>query len=332
MLRIHSGSEAHRHTCDLCGDTEYETIGTLDRDSQPLETVMCATCGLVSHADVPTDAELTAFYASEYREQYHGERIPSDRRVARAWHNGTRLLRQVGPLLEPGSKVFEIGAGIGCTVKQFELAGFDAHGIEPHDGFQNFSRTRLRARVSHASIADVPLDRSLDAVLLVHVIEHFGSPRDALQRIHGMLRRGGTLYVECPNLGAPFTARNRMFHRAHTFNFTQSSLTMLARSCGFQPVRVFSALRGSNLEIAFRAAELQPLVVDHANRTATHAALAAAAPLRYHLRPRYLAARVRQLGGYLGEHLTASREVEDILRTCAATPLPDTAAPRRRVA
>lgn len=317
--------------CDLCAGAGFETIATLDRDGAPLDTVICSTCGLVSHADVPSDAALAAFYASEYREQYHGERAPGARRVVRAWRNGGRLLRRLGPLLPPGGSVFEIGAGIGCTVKRFDLAGFDARGIEPHDGFQHFSRTRLRAHVTHGAIADVPLDRSLDAVLLVHVIEHFGSPRDALRRIHGMLRRDGLLYVECPDLGAPFTARNRLFHRAHTYNFTASSLTMLARSCGFEPQRVFHPPRGGNLEIAFRKTEPRTVVLDPDNRAATLAAIASAGPLRYHLRPRYLASRMMQLGGYLREHLTARRELAGILATCAATPLPDeAAAPRRK--
>lgn len=331
MLRVHAPSrvEAAR-VCDLCGGTEAETIATHDRDGAPLETVICSTCGLVSHADVPTDEQLAAFYASEYREQYHGEHVPSARRVVRAWRNGGRLLGLVAPLLEPGATVFEIGAGIGCTVKRFDLAGFDARGIEPHDGFQQFSRTRLRARVTHAAIGDVPLDRSLDAVLLIHVIEHFGSPRNALERIHGMLRRDGTLYVECPNLGAPFTVRSRLFHRAHTFNFTTSSLTMLARSCGFEPTRVFHSPRGCNLEIAFRKAEPRPVVVDPGNRAATLAALESATPLRHNLRPGYLASRSRQVLGYLREHLTAAREVEAILRTCAATPLPDAEPSRTR--
>ena len=330
MLRAYTPPAAdHHRPCDLCAGTDRETIARLDRDGRPLETVICSTCGLVSHADVPSDAELAAFYASEYREQYHGERAPSPRRVVRAWRNGGRLLDMVGPLLRPGASVLEIGAGIGCTVKRFELAGFDARGIEPHDGFQHFSQTQLRARVAHASIGDVPLDRSLDAVLLVHVIEHFGSPRDALRRIHGMLREDGTLYVECPDVGAPFTVRHRHFHRAHTYNFTQSSLTMLARSCGFEPLRVFHAAGSGNLEIAFRRTEPRPLAVDPGNRSATLAAIAAATPLRHRLRPGYLAARARQVGAYLREHLTARRESAAILATCAATPVPATAADRR---
>jgi len=337
MLRLHAPvveQPPSGTSCDLCAGDSFETIATLDRDGAELETVICTTCGLVSHAHVPSAADLAAFYAREYREAYHGECMPSARRVVRAWHNGGRILGRLGPLLAPGAAVFEIGAGIGCTVKRFELAGFDAHGIEPHDGFQQFSRERLRARVGHATIEDVPLDRSLDAVLLVHVIEHFGSPRAALRRIHGMLRAGGMLYVECPNLGAPFTVRHRLFHRAHTYNFTASTLRMLATSCGFETVRSFLDPRDATLEFAFRKTVPARLTVDPDACEATLAAIAAATPLRHHLRPRYLASRTRQLLRYLHEHLTADAQLEAILDACReAGAVPSrTTAPVRRAA
>lgn len=318
--------------CDLCSGIGFETIATHDRDGNPLETVICSGCGLVSHAHVPTDEELAAFYARDYREQYHGEATPSDRRIVRAWHNGGRILERVRPFLRPGDRVFEVGAGIGCTVKQFELAGFDARGIEPHAGFLGFARERLRARVEHATIQDMPRDGSLDAILLVHVIEHFGSPRDALRRIHGMLTRGGLLYVECPNVGAPFTTRDRLFHQAHTYNFTLSSLTMLAGSCGFAPVRSFGGPRDGNLQAMFRKAEPGPVVIDPGNRAETLAAIAKATPLNHNLRPEYISARVRKLAGYIHERFTATRQVRDILRRCGQTPRPaEAAAVQRRV-
>src|SRR5690606_22108136 len=110
--------------CDLCGDRGFELVATLDRRGEPLNTVVCTTCGLVAHARIRSDAELDRYYADEYRQDYHGEFAPSDRRVCRAWNNGQRLLKQLSPYVDRGASVFEIGAGIGCNVKSFELAGF----------------------------------------------------------------------------------------------------------------------------------------------------------------------------------------------------------------
>lgn len=305
--------------CDLCRGTSFETIATRDRRGDDLETVICSTCGLVCHAHVPTDAELAAFYAHEYRQSYHGESTPSARRVVRAWRNGERLVKRLGPLVSPQDNILEIGAGIGCTVKQFELAGFSARGTEPHDGFQQYSREQLHASVAHASIDDVPLDRSHRLVLLVHVIEHFGSPRAALERIHGMLQKDGLLYVECPNVGAPFAPKDRLFHQAHTFNFTASSLIMLARACGFEPVEEFTVGRDANLEILFRKTATRHLSIDPENRERTLNAIQNATAIRYHSRLSYLSGRIRQVARYLHEHATAERDVRGILAACKAT-------------
>ena len=223
--------------CELCGSGNREVISSRDRDGNSLETVMCTHCGLVSHAVIPTEEELRAYYASEYRNDYHGERTPSDRRVMRAWKNGTRICNQVSPFLPLGASVLEVGAGIGCTVKAFDRAGFDAQGIDPNGEFLDFARTKLQASVKTASLHDLASPdhaQRHEAVLLVHVIEHLRSPRDAFQQLSRLLSPDGLLYVECPNLAAPFARRAKMFHRAHLYNFTPATLTTLATMCGFE--------------------------------------------------------------------------------------------------
>jgi hypothetical protein len=131
---------------------------------------------------------------------------------------------------------------------------------------------------------------------------------------------GGMLYVECPNVEAPFTARQRLFHQAHTYNFTLSSLTMLARSCGFELQHSFGRPRDGNLAAAFRSVKPCPVAIDPLNRPDTLAAIAAATPLRHNLRSGYLQQRFRKVVGYVHEWLTAAAEVRGIMRACSATP------------
>src|SRR5690606_30690153 len=70
--------------CDLCGGERFELIAHYDRHGDPLATTMCLDCGLVCHAQIPSDQQLAEFYACQYRRAYHGETIPSPRRVMRA--------------------------------------------------------------------------------------------------------------------------------------------------------------------------------------------------------------------------------------------------------
>ena len=141
-----SGGNTGR-TCELCGDCRCRTVGDVDRHGQPLHTVICMGCGLVSHLHIPSDAELEEYYTSKYRPQYHGEASPSPRRVMRAWKNGQRILRQLRPFLQSSRSVLEVGAGIGCTVKAFELDGHKASGIDLGAQFLRYGRETLHANV-----------------------------------------------------------------------------------------------------------------------------------------------------------------------------------------
>jgi len=147
--------------CDLCLGKCFEIISRRDRRGNDLTTVVCTRCGLVSHLRIPTDEELADYYGKAYRRDYHGEIAPSARRVIRAWNTGQGIFRRVHTFLQPGDRVFEVGAGIGCTVKAFELAGFDASGIEPGEGFHAFSRRRLHARIENKMLGQVPRHRTL---------------------------------------------------------------------------------------------------------------------------------------------------------------------------
>lgn len=302
--------------CDLCSGTKFERIGDRDRHGNQLESVICKACGLVAHGQIPNDEELARYYATEYRQSYHGELTPSDRRVMRAWKNGERIFKQLQPCIKSNAEVFEVGAGIGCTVKVFETNGHRASGIEPGEGFQNYSQQTLLADVVRGDLFEQPRDHSRELVLLVHVIEHFNSPRRALEYIRSMLSDTGQFYVECPNIAAPFARRSKMFHYAHIHNFTPSSLKMLAESCGFKLEQQFGSKEDPNLQMLFSCSEKSKPIIDPTNYQQTMRVINEATPLRYHLRPYYFSSRFTKVASYLKEHLTAKQFVADVIQQC----------------
>jgi len=318
-----SKTNAESKCCDLCDGAEFELIARHDRRGKELLTGVCKQCGLVSHWNIPSEVDLQDFYATRYRREYHGELTPSARRVMRAWRNAKRIQRQLEPSLKPGSDIFDVGAGIGCAAKVFDLAGHPASGIEPNFGFQDFSKKQLHACVESGDLWDVPTQAAHDAVLhdtvlLIHVIEHFRSPRQALRHIHRILNPDGQLYVECPNLGAPFATRPKLFHFAHIHNFTPSTLQMLARRCGFEVVYWFSTPDDPNLQVLLKRVDSELLEINPDSCRQTMAALERFGPWSYHLRWRYLVPRLAKLSSYALEHLIAGPYVTRILRHCAA--------------
>lgn len=304
-------------TCELCGGERFEPIGRLDRRGRPLETGICLGCGLVAHMTIPTDAELDEYYAKQYRRDYHGEAVPSAKRVMRAWKNGQRIYRQLAPFLAGNEKVFEVGAGIGCTVKVFQRHGYDASGIEPGQSFQGFGRERLRANVASGSLFELDNVPRHDLILLVHVIEHFNSPARALEAIHALLQPQGRLYLECPNLAAPFAVRRRLFHFAHVYNFTPWTLLAVAEKCGFQLETWLSDQYDPNLQVLLRRVEQGRLNVDPQGYQRTIERIARYNVLSYHLRLSYLSARLNKVASYLREKLVARRFVRRLCAECA---------------
>lgn len=300
--------------CDLCDGADFELIARRDRKGGELPTDVCRTCGLVSHRNIPTAEELASFYATDYRVAYHGEITPSVRRVMRAWKNGQRIYQQLAPCLEPGTDVFEVGAGIGCTVKVFQQNGHPATGIEPNNGFQAYAQHQLHARVTHDDLFNLnPVPRH-KLVLLIHVIEHFRSPKEALRHLHQIIHSDGLLYVECPNLGAPFAFRPKLFHFAHTYNFTRWTLAALAQRCGFEVVRWFGAEDDSCLQVLLRRVPASgSICVPPDGYTKTIAAINRFNLVSYHFRRSYARTRLRIIASYAWELVAAKRYVRHLL-------------------
>ncbi|HTN77264.1 MAG TPA: class I SAM-dependent methyltransferase, partial [Pirellulaceae bacterium] len=304
------------HACDLCGRQQFEPLSSIDRHGEPLQTVVCAACGLVSHAEIPTDRELENYYLQAYRQQYHGEFTPSAYRVVREWKRGQRLLAQLRPDVQPGERVFEVGAGIGCTVMNFALAGFDASGIEPHDGFRQFSVEKLHARITAGFLDQLPARPQYDLVLLVHVLEHFPSPATALRKIRDLLRVAGRVYVEVPNFACPHAAPGKQFHYAHIHNFTPATLRMTAAKAGLVVKRALTAPFAKNIGLLVEASDEAELRIEPQSYAQTMAAVRRYSTLTYHLRPSYLRDRAEIFLGHCADRWRMKQKLAKILQLC----------------
>lgn len=303
--------------CDLCGKVDFETVGERDRKGNEFRTVVCRNCGLVSHASIPSDQELADYYRRQYRKEYHDEYTPSAYRFLREWKRGRRRFELLQPFLDSSEQVLEIGSGIGCNLKPFELAGFDVAGIEPGEGFRKFAREKLRLQVDGCVLAEVPQEPRHDLVLLIHVLEHFNSPTAALRHIHGILNPGGRLYVEVPNLGAPHAAPGKLFHYAHIYNFTPTSLSTAAVATGFVVDAVLSNPREKNLAMLLSATDCCKLEVASNAYRDTVEAITRFNTVTYHLRWQYLRERLLSIGDLLTGRIGAQRQVARILDASA---------------
>jgi 2-polyprenyl-3-methyl-5-hydroxy-6-metoxy-1,4-benzoquinol methylase len=225
-------------------------MATRGRGLEPLVTVVCSGCGLVSHHPVPSPDDLAAFYAERYRIAYKGAVNPKPKHALRALDGAIARARRLIPLIAPAARVLDIGASSGEFTLVMGEAGCRARGLEPNLGYAAFARATYGVDVVSGRFEDADFEPgSLDLVTMSHVLEHFADPWDALARISRWLAPDGLVFVEVPNLSGLRKQASNTFHRAHVWNFTPETLLLLAWQAGFVPL---SAAQTRDTSVVFR--------------------------------------------------------------------------------
>ena len=136
-----------------------------------------------------------------------------------------------------GSTVLEVGAGIGCLIEAGrKLYQWQPEAVEMVP--QYVSHLLASGFAVHqgdfVSLADSAssFGKTYNLVLMDDVLEHLPDPARAARAANAVLKRGGALLVQTPELikGAVFSASQ------HVNNFSETSLRELLEQNGFDPI------------------------------------------------------------------------------------------------
>lgn len=245
------GDAVKADPCMVCGTNDRTVVGTVGRGLKPLTTVVCDGCGLVSHNPIPSSADLDAFYAQAYRQSYKGIMKPKAKHSLRAQRSAALRAVRLKNLINPGSRVLDIGASSGEFVYMMGRLGFNASGVEPHDGYRQFGTQTYGIEVTSQKIEPAAFGEGVfDLITLNHVFEHLADPLDALASFRRWLAPGGLLFIEVPNIEGVQKQRSNLFHYAHVWNFAPATLKATLALAGFEPIHS-SKCNGTSL--VFRA-------------------------------------------------------------------------------
>jgi SAM-dependent methyltransferase len=96
--------------------------------------------------------------------------------------------------------LLDVGCGNGSYLALAQQCGWDVVGVEPDP-------TAARTAAQHGiTVIEGGIERlagrdeCFDAITLSHVIEHVHAPLQLLERCHQLLKPGGTLWIETPNM------------------------------------------------------------------------------------------------------------------------------------
>lgn len=267
--------------CNLCGSDTAERVGTVDRDGQPLRTVLCQSCGLVWTDPRPDSDQTRRFYAEEYRLQYKSTYVPKRKHVYRETLRAIARFKAVSSKLRPGMKMLDVGSGGGFFPYVARQQGVDAQGIEPNEGFANYAVETFEVPTTNAFFQDVDIaEESFDFVSLNHVLEHVEDPCATLKQLGSWLNPDGYLVVEVPNVEATYHAPQNRYHVGHLYNFNPATLESLGTKAGL-------TVRDSKLVTA----------ADHVHVTFQKSALTVHADLDYEMPENY-----QRVASILGRH------------------------------
>lgn len=138
-------------------------------------------------------------------------------------------------------RLLDVGCGNGGFLQTAREAGWNTFGVEPDPLARHHAENaghEVRPDVAAWSESDEPFD----AITMSHVIEHVHNPRELLTRVFALMRPGGHLFVDTPNIDA---IGHKIYGRhwrgleppRHLVLFNKVGLHRAVREAGFTEVK-----------------------------------------------------------------------------------------------
>lgn len=233
--------------CPVCASKDAKVLWTKNNATY----VRCNVCSLVYENPRLSEKELVEFYSDKsYFIQGLNPTVTSGyenyfTQCTQALVEEYFDIVEQYALQKPG--VFcDVGCGPGGLLKVAQTRGWDAVGVEisswavqegEKDGLNIFEGSLLDAQFP---------SNHFDAVAMFDVLEHLTAPKEYLREIQRILKPGGVLVVETPNVDGFFVRyvykenADLIKPRAHICLYGPTSAKRLFSSIGFSSVKIMT--------------------------------------------------------------------------------------------
>jgi 2-polyprenyl-3-methyl-5-hydroxy-6-metoxy-1,4-benzoquinol methylase len=245
-----------KRSCPLSGSHEATLVAVRDRHGEPLRNVCWTESGFIGVDPIPIE-DVSAFYKTEYRQQYKGAFRPQNRHVLRAARCARDRFERIRAHLPPGRKLstLDAGASSGEFVFLMKHLGYEAEGIEPHVGYAQHAKLTLGLNVTNCTFSEFPATSAgFGLITLFHVLEHLEFPVQDLRRLRDLLDGHGVFVIEVPNILYRGMKFSHKWHKGHLSGFTVDSLRLTAAAAGLEALECGAIGDGGNLFGIFRKA------------------------------------------------------------------------------
>jgi len=236
------------HPCALCGSRRTRPYAV----KFDLGIVSCRRCGLVYAEPRLGEEDLLKRYSAEY---LYGEYLP----VFRADRSGFDLelvrghyalyLALAGRVFAPGKRLLDVGCGPGFFLKAAAGLGWEAEGVEISPSAAEYAAAVLGVPVRRTKLEEAGFpEAAFDVVTMLDAIEHLGDPSAALAVARRVLKPGGRLILNTPDLGSASrrvlgTDWGVLTPAEHLTYFTGRTLRRMLERAGFDVFGIRNLLR-----------------------------------------------------------------------------------------
>jgi 2-polyprenyl-3-methyl-5-hydroxy-6-metoxy-1,4-benzoquinol methylase len=242
--------------CNLCGSGDVRVLQPAAYDITSLDSVDLSRT-FSSSSDEPLHHRLVACVRCGL--QYVSPRLRADA-VLEGYASGTdeQFVSQArgreitfGKCLDliediwsrPPGRLLDIGTGGGSFPHVAATRGWSAEGCEPNRWLCEWALKTYGLPIRPGTVFDQHYPSSTyDVVTLWDVLEHTPDPKTEIGESHRLLRTGGLLVVNYPDIGswiARAMGRSWVFLLdVHLYYFTRTTIRRLLNDCGFDVVTV----------------------------------------------------------------------------------------------
>jgi 2-polyprenyl-3-methyl-5-hydroxy-6-metoxy-1,4-benzoquinol methylase len=207
----------------------------------------CAACHSLFLNPMPSPGEISGFYPSQY---WWSAARPGFLKRLEAIYRKIALRDHIHFIMTAlsgspnGQRLLDVGCGSGTLIGLLKKRGLSVLGIDTSEEASQVAARESEVRVIVGTLDQAAFGISLfDVVTMFHVIEHVTNPREVLGEVQRILKPGGILIAQVPNIDSwQFRWFGAKWYGLdvprHVIDYSQQSIVKLLEDTGFSVRRI----------------------------------------------------------------------------------------------
>jgi len=229
--------------CYFCGGKNLKVIRKRLRYNIRRDVLSCRKCGLVYLR--PQKANFKEYYDKDYRKLYTpviGKALSSKEIFETYLPSQKERIQKIRHILNPKMRVLDIGCSTGHFLYAIKKYVHECVGVELNSKNAEFARKKAGIKVYTEPVEKINFPKNyFDLICNFDTIEHVEDPVGFLKVINGLLKPGGHLFIETPNLDDSLISTYKIepycgfwFKEPHPFYFSPKTLGLFLKKTGFR--------------------------------------------------------------------------------------------------